>query len=329
MGKCFSSCTQTSGSDSHGKTKSGLPFPDKSATLTARTSLPDTQSAPPLVPKREPVIATTTTTTAAAPTTHHLSMEQQFRISNGSHRSSERSKGMATRNGLDGVPRQSKSDFSESKVNRLFERYRDSAEDAILADGMERFCQDLQVNPAEFIVLVLAWKFQASAMCRFTRVEFVNGCRALRADSIKGIMNKFPDLKKEVKKETTFKDLYRFTFNFGLDVEGGQRSLPCDMAVPLWKLVFSQRQVKILDRWCDFLLDQQVRGISRDTWQMFLNFTEVIGDDLSNYDDNEAWPSLFDDFVEYENERQARKQQENQRTENIDDGYDDSEGIMV
>ena len=62
---------------------------------------------------------------------------------------------------------------------------------------------------------------------------------------------------------------------------------------------------------------------------MFLNFTEVIGDDLSNYDDNEAWPSLFDDFVEYENERQAKKQQENQRTENIDDGYDDSEGVMV
>ena len=43
----------------------------------------------------------------------------------------------------------------------------------------------------------------------------------------------------------------------------------------------------------------QVRGISRDTWNMFLYLTESLNDDLSNYNDNEAWPSLFDDFVEY------------------------------
>lgn len=36
---------------------------------------------------------------------------------------------------------------------------------------------------------------------------------------------------------------------------------------------------------------------------MFLNFSEHVGNDLSCYDDNEAWPSLFDDFVEYENDQ--------------------------
>ena len=33
---------------------------------------------------------------------------------------------------------------------------------------------------------------------------------------------------------------------------------------------------------------------------MFLNLTETVGEDLSAYDDAEAWPSLFDDFVEAE-----------------------------
>ena len=47
----------------------------------------------------------------------------------------------------------------------------------------------------------------------------------------------------------------------------------------------------------------QVRGIPRDTWNMFLNFTAVVGSDLSHYDDTEAWPSLFDDFVEFENDQ--------------------------
>ena len=36
---------------------------------------------------------------------------------------------------------------------------------------------------------------------------------------------------------------------------------------------------------------------------MFLNFVQTVGSDLSQYDDTEAWPSLFDDFVEFENDQ--------------------------
>ena len=37
---------------------------------------------------------------------------------------------------------------------------------------------------------------------------------------------------------------------------------------------------------------------------MFLNLIEAVGDgDLSSYDDSEAWPSLFDDFIEHENDK--------------------------
>ena len=40
---------------------------------------------------------------------------------------------------------------------------------------------------------------------------------------------------------------------------------------------------------------------------MFLNLIEAVGDgDLSCYDDSEAWPSLFDDFIEHENDRANR-----------------------
>lgn len=51
----------------------------------------------------------------------------------------------------------------------------------------------------------------------------------------------------------------------------------------------------------------QVRGISRDTWNMFLYLTESLDEDLSNYNDNEAWPSLFDDFVDYEKENRNKQ----------------------
>ena len=190
-----------------------------------------------------------------------------------------------------------------TQIEKYFTKYKDAGEDAILAEGMEKFCVDLGVEPTEFIVLVLAWKFEASQMCRFTREEFMNGCQKLRAHDAKSLKERFPELSAEAKNERNFKDLYNFTFSFGLDHSTGQRSLPIDMAIPLWDLVFSQKRPDVLNRWFNFLKTNQIRGISRDTWNMFLPFVETILPDMSNYDESEAWPSLFDDFVEAELEK--------------------------
>ncbi|KAH9365399.1 hypothetical protein HPB48_022723 [Haemaphysalis longicornis] len=192
--------------------------------------------------------------------------------------------------------------YSEARAVSFFEKYRDPEEDAVLAEGIVRLCDDLGVKPEEFRVLLLAWKFNAQQMCRFSRDEFLGGCRALRADSVSAVQMRFTDLLAEARDPIRFRDLYRFTFRFGL--ESGQRTLPTDMAAQLWRLVFSLEPPPVLDRWLAFL-DQhpEVRGITSDTWNMFLHFAETAGRDLSTYDDSEAWPSLFDDFVEYENDQ--------------------------
>ncbi|XP_066594801.1 DCN1-like protein 3 [Prorops nasuta] len=198
----------------------------------------------------------------------------------------------------------SQKDPSESKMNALFEQYKDPQEDVILADGIERLCADLQLSPDEFKVLVLAWKLNAEQMCQFTRQEFITGLKTMRVDSVHGIQSRLPEIVQELNANNDlFKDLYRFTFRFGLDVSSGQRILPVDMATVLWRLVFTIREPPLLTRWLKFLECHHIRGIPRDTWNMFLNFVESIGDDLSAYDDAEAWPSLFDDFVEYENDQ--------------------------
>lgn len=190
-----------------------------------------------------------------------------------------------------------------AQIEKYFNKYKDLNEDAILAEGMEGFCIDLAVDPTEFIVLVLAWKFEASQMCRFTREEFINGCQKMQAHNAKSLRERFPELLSQAKNEDNFKGLYNFTFSFGLDHTSGQRSLPVEMAVALWNLVFTQNRPDLLDRWFEFLKGGEVRGVSRDTWNMFLPFVETTLPDLSNYDESEAWPSLFDDFVEGEHEK--------------------------
>lgn len=39
--------------------------------------------------------------------------------------------------------------------------------------------------------------------------------------------------------------------------------------------------------------------ITQDTWSLFLQFSEQVGDDLSKFDEDGAWPVLIDDFVDH------------------------------
>lgn len=196
------------------------------------------------------------------------------------------------------------SDSSDLRIESMFENYKDNLKpDLILAQGMERFCQDLGLNPDQFEMLALAWKFNADRMCCFTRQSFVNGCQELRAYSMNDLQSKLPAVVEETKHN--FKDFYRWTFKFGLDPP--QRYLPLDMATALWKLVFhySNPPPPLLPRWINFLEKQtSVSSIKQDTWDLFLNFVETFKtQELSNYTDAEAWPNLFDEFVEFENDR--------------------------
>lgn len=98
----------------------------------------------------------------------------------------------------------------QTRVQKLFDMYKDAVEDLISIDGIERLCSDLQMSPEEFRILILAWKCDAHQMCRFTRTEFLNGCHALQVDSVSLMKNKLSDVANDLNYNVEeFKSLYR------------------------------------------------------------------------------------------------------------------------
>jgi len=96
----------------------------------------------------------------------------------------------------------------------FFNSYANKEEGVIAPEGVEKFCKDLGVNMDDLIVLILAWKLNAAEMGVFTKSEFIEGMKILKASSIYTLKNKLPTLNREIETSNTFSQLYKYAFDF-------------------------------------------------------------------------------------------------------------------
>jgi len=169
--------------------------------------------------------------------------------------------------------------------------------DGIAGAKFMQLFQDLEVDPAaDVATLALAAACNASEMGVFRRREFICGCVVLEVDNIDDLRGKMPELRENVLSGKTLAEVYAYTF--GVALEAPSKVLPLEEAQEYWALLLHKWPLR--EEFCNWA-SRHMKGkaINRDLWMMVLKLATEVPADLSNYDDNPAWPVVFDEFVEY------------------------------
>ncbi|XP_013173165.1 PREDICTED: DCN1-like protein 4 [Papilio xuthus] len=178
------------------------------------------------------------------------------------------------------------SSFSVKKCLAWFKEYTTATEPDVLGpEGMEKFCEDLGVEPENVVMLVIAYKMAAKQMGYFTQEEWLKGLTELQCDTVHKLQNKLDYLRNTLNDPYIFKAIYRYSYDFARDKE--QRSLETGTArallgvlLPRWPLraplaAFLQREPRY-------------RVLNRDQWCNILEFSRTVGLDLAAYDPDGA-----------------------------------------
>ena len=183
-------------------------------------------------------------------------------------------------------------------LERAFAPYQSEKGDLMGPDEIERFCSDLGIDVMDPVILVIAKYCRAETMGEFKKQEFLQGMTAMGVDTIPKLRARLPQLRNELKDARAFKDLYLFVFGFSRDT--GNRNLSLDTAIGLWRLLLLPKYPMVAD-WLQFLEAREKKhDISRDTWNMALDFFEMTKTrGVTEYQDDGAWPVIVDEFVDF------------------------------
>ncbi len=184
-----------------------------------------------------------------------------------------------------------------SPVDIWFNNYSDASvadgdPDVMTAQGMMQLCEDIDVEPEDMIMLLLAYYCEASEMCVFTRKEFRTGMTKVGAHDVQSFKRQLPHLRSSLPRQLDA--IYLFCYDFAKD--DGIKSLKVEVAVQLWPLFF--QNWPLCDAWIKFATDYENRQfVPKDTWTLLLDFRKLPT--LADFDECQAWPVMIDDFVEH------------------------------
>ncbi|WWD08085.1 hypothetical protein V865_006195 [Kwoniella europaea PYCC6329] len=218
----------------------------------------------------------------------------------------------------------------EKKLGEIWEKYKDSSDPKLVKiDGTLAICEEIGVDPSSDPVLFcLAADLGSKVTGEWEKEPFVKGIASYpgNIDSLSSLKNYLPVLRKKLNTDPTyFKKVYMHTFTLAKGQDFGARTLQLDTALDLWTLFippalssspsalacssdnrppeFTEEE---FDLWIEFM-KKKGKAVSKDTWSLLVDFIRTIDKDFKEYDDEGAWPSTIDDYVDFVRTRRTSK----------------------
>ncbi|KAI5457614.1 Cullin binding-domain-containing protein [Mariannaea sp. PMI_226] len=199
----------------------------------------------------------------------------------------------------------------EIKLESLFTELQDASDEKgklELESTMSYLTQTLKVSIENAELFVALEVVQAPTVGVITKKGYVDGWKvtgvgASHQEHAAHIKNLISSLSTN---HALFKKVYRYTFVVGR--ENDQKALTLENALIYWSILFSAPGIawqtknhNWLELWKKFLGEKWTRSVNRDMWNMTLEFAlkSMSDEDLSFWNEDGAWPSVIDDFVEW------------------------------
>lgn len=229
-----------------------------------------------------------------------------------------------------GTPSVADTATMNQRLTQMYDIYKDPDGDEITVDGALKWCEALGVDPEDVVLLSLAYELKSPTVGSFPRKSWIDGWRSLGCDSIPTMQTALPRLRDKLANNPSyFTSVYNYTFEFAKT--SGQRSIGVETAIAFWALLIPHGltgmalahtsdedtdddedtsmdaeegwKPEFTEWWFEFLTTKGGKGVSKDTWMMFLVFIRTIDSGFQDHDYEAAWPSAIDDFVTYVKER--------------------------
>jgi len=203
----------------------------------------------------------------------------------------------------------------QSQLGKLFDKYKSLGinlqesgenEDVIKGQGTIQYSHDLGVtDDKDCGLLVIAWKLNTrdGKAWEYSRQSFIDGWSLESVYSVDQMKKKLKTWKDELKQAAKFKSFYFFVFDY---LREDKTILSMEEATMVWDIIgFTETRWPLMPKWVEYLSTK--KSITRDTWRLFLNFTEQYPKDLSTFNSDDCWPTMIDDFVELVSPKDPKK----------------------
>lgn len=199
----------------------------------------------------------------------------------------------------------------EGNLEALFSSLQDANDEKDkleLESTMSYLTEKLKVSIENAELFVALEVLQAPSVGVTTRKGYVDGWKvtgvgASHQEHAAFIRNQVAALSKD---QALFKRVYRHTFVAGR--ENDQKAMSLENALIYWGILFAPpgmqwktKNYDWLELWKSFLDEKWTRSVNKDMWNMALEFAlKTLSDEsLSFWNEDGAWPSVIDDFVEW------------------------------